>query len=540
MNDQLTINHSHNSYGNELLTFDSTEFKNQSRPLSNRTLAKRCTLAVLSILGLGVSSGFAINEQVKPLRSKAIYELCTFFTGVTTALFYHAVCPDRFRKHCDYYLSATSVEAAFGAGLIYRNPRRTHIPQEITQGVLNSLFGFHLTRNILIKLSLDPTDFHYSLEHTEDPHELYPFFFPSTRDVKGTAIMMFWYTTVCFGLGGLYYAEKPTLEDYWNDIGVYNNALGALVGGWCGTVGTILGANGIERFEKYYKTLKDPSYLMQGTKSALRIIHTTFSLFSTTVMGTLFQVSKSLYSTLPTKRQVRQVANSGLSFFIMMVIGAFYMAQNVLKGREAEDPLSMRSIQKLDQKEFCSPHCCHENWKKTCKVVIDLIFPYICLLGMMTVFGVILGLTDSEKIRIGAWGVEATFFVMWLATITLGNQPLEKNPHTSSEGVLGSLKEWKAKCANSLRYLVQDPESTDPLYMYFTTKFPLNNHELKSATFEKLFGIICGLIFFAIGYVKYRMLYRSFDHAPTEVPYLGLMMLSNDFAQGFVGQGNHT
>jgi uncharacterized membrane protein YciS (DUF1049 family) len=539
---QNILNPVSNSYGSEMLTFDRSDFKKKLPPSSDCSNRVRAALAMLGLLGFGISTGFAIYEELKDnhMRNWATYTMCTFVTGVASAIIYHAVFPYRLRKMIDFYLSATLVETVFAAGLVYRN-LRSQRKQEIWQGaVLSSLFGFHMMRNLLMKFSLSPADFDppigdHPLE-TNETRQFFPMCSPNTRNLKGTAVAISWYALVLIGLGGLYAAKGESIKDNLSDIGVYNNGIAALTGGFIGVLGALIGVSGMERLEKYYKTVIDPSSLLKGAQGAFRNVNIAFSLLTSTIIGTLLQILKSRYHSLLAQRQIREAANSALSFTIMMIIGGIYTAQIFLKCREKEDPSSMcHKIKAVEQKAICSGIDCQADWKKSCKKVIDLIFPYICLVGMMAVFGAILGMTHSDRIFGVVGGMEATFVMMTIATLYFVDQPFE----FLNEDVT-CLSEWKTRFANGIRFIIQTPEVLGPFYLYFTTKFPLNDKHLKKASPEELHAIIAGLILYATAYVQYRFLYRSRRLAPIEVPYLALMQLSNYFAEGITAQGNHT
>lgn len=535
------INNSSSSYGSETLTHDRSEFKKNQVPSFACSDRVRYTLMTLGLLGFGVSTGFAVAEQLKDdhHRSIPIYNLCTFSAGLGSALFYQSICPDRMRKKINFWMSATLVSLIFFLKLVEFSDRLSHRDKEIMLGaVFSFLFGFHALRNILIKVFLSPAESDASGGRTEDPNQLFPMILPNTRDLEGTTIMLCWHAFSCGLLGGLYVAFENRLTGDLADIGVYQNGLAALVGGLAGLLGVLLGVQGMEKFENYYKTVQKPSPLLQKTLQACRSAGTAFSLLSSTIQAALLQVLTSLYSTLPTKRQIRQAANSSLSFAIMMVAGAVFTAQYFLERKKKEEPLSMcNKIMAKEQKKICSGFTCRADWK-TCKKVIKTIFPYICILTMMGVFAAILGMTKSDVIKGAAWGIEATFVVMGLLTLYFGNQSFEPLEEGASY-----LSEWKTKFANGTRFLIQTPDVIVPLFMYFTTKFPLDNIHLKKAKDSPalLAAIISGLTLYAAAFVQNQMLYRREDLAPHEVPYLALMQLSNLFFKAVLpAQGNHT
>lgn len=531
---QLLTSPISSSYGTTVFTVNDSDFKKKPVPNSDCSFEVRWKLAVLSLLSFGTAIGFAIHEQLREdhLRNRNIFTVSTFAAGGSAALLYHVTCPKALRKEINFYLNATLVEAVFFLGLIYRNTRNKR-GKEIMHGVVFSeLFGFHVFRNFLMKFSLSPTEFVQELEHTEEAKKLYSGCCPVTRDYVGTAIMLSWYAVVCTGLTGLYFGTRHHFTDDFNDIGVYNNGVAALSGGFIGVACTLLGIRGTEKFEKYYKGIKDPSKVLQGVQFLLRTANRNLTLFSSTAIGALLQIIKSHHSSLPTKWQIREAANSALSFALMMVVGAIYTAQVVVKKVEKEDPNSnCNKIKKVKPKEFQ----CKADWE-TCKRVIDIAFPIICAVAMMATFCTIAGMTHSEVIKGSVGGIIAAFVMMGIATYYFGNQQFEPYEETA-----GFLADCKTAAANTIRFLIQTPEALVPIFMWFTNKFILDDVHLKTASPTILSGMVTGLEFWAIVYVQYRMLYGNRALAPKDISYLAMMHLSNIFAEGFVPlQGNHT
>lgn len=513
---------------NTYLTFDKSTFKDKPLPSSDFSTGIRLTMIALGILGFGTFMGLGIYE----LKNRQIYMSCLLGAGIFTAIFYNAVCPHRIRKHVNFYLGVPLVLAIFVNNLYKANPLSVH-DNEIGAGIISVLLGFFSANYILNKTSLTPTEVDQSSEPPEHPENCYPMFFPNTRALQEVFIMLSWYGVVSLGMGSLYAAKGSSVHDYWSNIGVYSDGVASLIGGFAGLVGTLFAINGIEKFEKYYETLESPSTILKGTQVLLRSATTIFSLFSPIITGSLLYVHTSLYSGLHTESEIRERANSALSFTIMMIVGAVFLSQTFLQRRELENPLSMSNrITRVEQKKACCNF--QKGFLKTCKKVIDFSLPFICLIGMMIAWAVILGKTHSDQIKNAGWGMQAAFIVSAVATYILARQPFEENPRA------GLMKEWLVKCANELRLTARSQVLFNTFFTYFYTKFPLNNRSLRSASTEKLIGITTGLILFALAYAQCLMQFRGPNVSLPDANNLALMMLGQGFTKEFFSPGNHT
>lgn len=525
------------SYGNPVFEFDD-DIKNEEAPISDCTFKARCYSGISSLCGMVIAAGVAVNEQLKndDLRHRSIYILSCIAVGSMANIFSHSTLYERFRRNAFFYISAFLVAVIFFERLIYSNKLHSSREMEIMLGaVFGTEYGFCLTGNLLNKFSLNLTDYIQAKEHTEDPSKLYPMLLPSTRDILWTGIMLSVFTLFCSVVGGLYGAYHDEFTDDLNDIGVYSNALFIFAGIIVGYASALFGSTAAEKLEKYYKDVKEPSMFLKGALITSRTLNRSLSLFSSTIIGILLQIVKSLHASLHTKREIRQAANSGLSCSLMLIIGAIYAAQLFVKGREKEDPLSpCHEIRRVNQKEWKGIDC-RANWLKACKKVFDAVFPYFLILGMMVTFCTIIGMTGHEVIRGTVGGMIAAFILMTITNYFIDNQPFE-----GLDGTESSLTEWKIKFANSLRFTIQTPEVLAPIFMYFTNKFNLDNIHLKLASPAIRNCIIFGLILYPIVFVQYQMQYRTKALAPLEFAYLILIQLSNIVATGFTPQGNHT
>lgn len=480
----------YSNFGNKDIQFETESLIPDENKASHYCSKKvRVIATLLGLGGLGVSSYFAITEQMKddPTRSKKIYTVCMFSQGSSVAIFYHTVCPDSWRSIIDRMMNASAfVLGVFAPAQVYRS-LHTKREQEIMHGYFVFAHGFFQTRDLLMQLSLKRTDFDQTADCPESIDDLYPMPCPNMRDLTGAGIMLAWEGISSAVLVGFFLSIRHSYNDDLNDIGLYGNMAGAYFGTFVGGLGAFCLDHWKDKQEKFFKESRNASsYVIQGMRHA----KTLFFQLSNTIQGSLFQVLKSISYNLPTRQATRMAANSGAAVFIAIIAGAVFGSRNVFTKKDNENPLSfLNSIKKIEKEKEPSKFQCKADLKtaKTVWKTVRTALPFLALIGMMTFFGVVAGKTHSEEILGTAILIELTLVFSFFTTYFLADSPYETNPNPSPEGILEGIKEWKIKLANGARYLIQTPEIFASLYTYLTIKFQIDDRHLKHDHGELLF-----------------------------------------------------